>query len=71
MTKWISVKDRLPDDHQLVLAIPNNIACPAVLRFEAGSGLKEDGYLFMWPDMKAQVINISHWMPLPEIPNEC
>jgi len=65
---WISVKDKLPSHHQLVLAIPKNVACPVVLKFEAGAG-SGNGYLFMLPDLTGQVLNISHWMPLPELPN--
>lgn len=66
---WISVKDVLPSHDQLVLAVPKNINCPAVLRFQEGSG-SGNGYLFMWPDLKGQVLNISHWMPLPQPPKE-
>lgn len=69
MKEWISVKDRLPEDHQLVLAVPENIACPVVLRFHMDER-SFDGYLFMMPDMKSQVLNISYWRPLPEMPNE-
>lgn len=67
--QWIPVKDQLPEHEQLVLAVPKDVASPAVLRFQAGSG-SGNGYLFMWPDLKAQVRDISHWMPLPEPPHE-
>lgn len=66
---WISVKERLPENHQLVLAVPKDVACPTVLRFESGRGTV-NGYLFMHPNMTAQVLHISYWMPCPETPNE-
>lgn len=64
MSKWISVKDRLPeyDDKHLVYAESDNPDVPLimVIWYEplfGWSGLPED-----WIDA------ISHWMPLPENP---
>lgn len=60
--KWISVKDRLPEDHVAVLvfdSVCRNIY-KAWMSHDLGEWFSEE-YL---PDF----LNITHWMPLPEPP---
>ena len=56
-TEWISVKDRLPENHDPVLTFSNDI----------------DGCLYriMAPRfISGFTENVTHWMPLPEPPQE-
>lgn len=69
--KWISVKDRMPDNEQFVLIIASgkpreNITLEnAVVLAEYGS---EGWILEMWPEWSDP--NVTYWMPLPEPPKE-
>jgi len=63
--EWISVKDRLPEHNQFVLCVGTSKNM-AVLRCD----LDMNNYVFMFPDLKHQVKGVTHWMPLPEPPNE-
>ena len=73
MSEWISVKDRLPPDLVLVLGYRRNRATPyaAVYRQE-----RDDGNMWSWSgtvcheDMKKHCIIPTHWMYLPEPPND-
>ncbi len=62
--QWISVKDRLPEDGQDVLACVNGQVLISYVHgmkgFSSEWGLAENGET-IWP---------SHWMPLPEPPKE-
>lgn len=66
MNDWISVKDRLPNNDEIVLAHCHQIQTPAVLRFQHD----KNDYLWMWPNLIGQVLNVTHWMPLPEPPKD-
>lgn len=62
MSEWISVKDRLPEDHVAVLvfdSVCRNIY-KAWMSHDLGEWFSEE-YL---PDF----LNITHWMPLPNPP---
>lgn len=67
-SKWISVKDRLPELEKyklskLVLAwIPDHGRCFA-LRYDNGKGEQ-------WFSGGVEQPDITHWMPLPEPPKE-
>lgn len=64
MSEWISVKDRLPEDHVAVLvfdSVCRNIY-KAWMSHDLGEWFSEE-YL---PDF----LNITHWMPLPEPPED-
>lgn len=68
--EWISVKDRLPDNKEMVLIYcptlkhrnkKNNIKTGRKINF--GCGLRPEGCLGYDDDS-------THWMPLPEPPKE-
>jgi hypothetical protein len=71
VSKWISVKDRLPDKNGYVLVIASgkphkNITLKNA--FELAEYSKVGWILEMWPEWtKAKV---THWMPLPLPPTE-
>jgi hypothetical protein len=64
--KWISVKDRLPENRDDVLLCRkwwNEIRNPQMGWYNEVSG--------EWFDLSNRVIhNVTHWMPLPEPPKE-
>lgn len=59
---WISVKDRLPENKQIVLVI-NNLGEIAVCRADISWN-----FIFMLNDTNLQIKNVTHWMDLPEPP---
>ncbi len=61
--KWISVKDRLPENKQIVLVVDE-------FQEMAVCGIKiyPDVYIFMLHNTSKQIIEVTHWMPLPEPP---
>ena len=69
MSEWISVKDRLPEHEQCVLAVVLN-GKMQVTRFILDNQPfgKPEQYFFMWCDMHAQLPNVTHWQPLPDTP---
>ena len=75
-SKWISVKDRLPD-LELVAAKANDLdvyPCLCVVKHQMAIGgryvtkLFYDGENFMDGDMCPWTFETTHWMPLPEPP---
>ena len=69
---WISVKDRLPEEHKVVLCIVNgkpetNITLRNA--YQLGSWNKTEGWIIeeypVWEDAV-----VSWWQPLPEPPEE-
>lgn len=63
MSKWISVKDRLPQHNEFVLCVGTS-GIMEVLRCDLGL----NNYVFMNLNLSHQVIGITHWMPLPAPP---
>ncbi len=63
-SKWISVKDRLPEHGDVVLCWHKAKDYPIVLQFDKRSGFWLDD---QW-DYGMGLI--THWMPLPEAPKE-
>ena len=68
MGEWISVDDRLPDDSQDILLVVNGAR--VISGYYAGYNgahyvwkASRNGFVF-WDD------EITHWMPLPELPKE-
>lgn len=62
---WIKCEERLPRHNQFVLAIGTSGQIE-VLRFDLGL----NNYVFMNQSLTHQVVGITHWMPLPKVPNE-
>ena len=64
--EWISVKDRLPEDGEYVVCIakrnPFSMFMPMVAR------IKKNGWVN--PITEQYISEITHWMPLPELPKE-
>lgn len=85
MNKWISVKERLPehDEKILVYAKKGQVVCIFVDTIEMNKQLRAKGYpeeqwdinkkpySFCSQEISGNVLNnVTHWMPLPERPNE-
>lgn len=69
MNEWISVKDRLPEDGELVLVIADGeyentklVGAYQLADYSEGEGFILSEFPF------AENITVSHWMPLPEPP---
>ena len=60
MSEWISVKERLPDESEVVLVYGEN-ACDWVHEVALLEGE-------LWVDRGEGLDGVSHWMPLPEPP---
>jgi len=66
MTEWISVKDRLPEKNEIV-----GYVFDGTIRFDVyypgfcGSFESVNDFGFFVSEK-----NITHWMPLPELPKE-
>lgn len=55
--RWISVKDRLPEEHERILT------------YDKYSDVKENRLLMSKPCVSwSQGFHVTHWMPLPEPP---
>lgn len=70
--KWISVKDRLPDCMGEVLVIVSgkpheNVTLDGA--YEIAEYDQVEGWILeMWPEWESAVV--THWMPMPEPPEE-
>lgn len=69
--EWISVSERLPEPEKMVLLIVSgkvkNISF--VDAYELGEFDTDEGWILeMWPERKDP--KVTHWMPLPELPEE-
>lgn len=71
--KWISVKDRLPEDDVdvIVYAISNNGGHTIVVTFHTHTlyGFNIEGWASPWQYFTRNY-TITHWMPMPEPPKE-
>ena len=63
MSEWISVKERLPDDFEWVLAVDKD-RCVGEAMFSSMDG-SWDG-----PYGEYHLYGVTHWMPMPEPPGE-
>lgn len=60
MSEWISVKDRLPESPAKVLVIDDG---------EHVVAFYDKPYGWWFQDMHEYFGGITHWQPLPELPN--
>lgn len=67
--KWISVKDRLPEEGESVLVYDGNLPLSGKPHYEVASYRTfKNGSMFVSPPYSLQ--GIIYWMPLPEPPKE-
>jgi hypothetical protein len=65
---WISVKDRLPDKNEkVVVSIKHGNKSVCVTGFLDGSG---NGWQVDWDPEDPSFEAITHWMPIPPLPEE-
>ena len=73
MNKWIKCSDRMPEDMMDVLFtfVRDNIKCEYAIGHHEPSGWNS---CFLFNSMKLSndksIVNVTHWMPLPEPPDE-
>lgn len=60
--KWISVEERLPEELEDVLVLSRNGSCTWA---EVAHLMRNQ-----WWRVGIPMINVTHWMPLPEAPKE-
>ncbi len=71
MSKWIRVKDRLPERDGYVLVIASGNPRKNIMlknAFELAEYSAVGWLLEMWPDWMGA--KVTHWMPLPKPPTE-
>ncbi len=68
--EWISVKDKLPPENESVLVVVHGYR----RGFEPISLVEISSYShdfdFIFDDLPISRIDVTHWMPLPEPPEE-
>ena len=66
-SKWISVKDRLPEEDDLVLTLKDN---DGVCQDYDLARYQQDSfsYTFLWINSSRDEIEVTHWQPLPKLP---
>jgi hypothetical protein len=68
--EWISVEDRLPEQRDIVLIIRTNKYAPVIeLAFHV-PGFFNEWTLMSDPMNFENDLKITHWMPLPDIPED-
>lgn len=70
--EWISVKDRLPEHSQLILAsglMKGKIKGIALCEFFPSNQFYKD-YTFCSVNEFDYIENVTHWMKLPDLPRE-
>lgn len=70
MGKWISVKDRLPEDGQDVLIFTNGKTTVAKFLANGLNGLLSEIGMFVDLEIKGMYLNVYNWMSLPEPPEK-
>jgi len=84
--EWISVKDRLPEENQIVFGITPQCTNNEIMVFEyqyIDGAIDENGNEtsgWVWANCYGDITcfapewdddyEVTHWMPLPESPNE-
>ena len=69
MSKWISVKDRLPDQQVNVLICGKQFSDDAEIGWQYGGDFYIDEPVIAF-DGYEKVTGVTHWMPLPEPPEQ-
>lgn len=67
---WIRVEDRLPEIDEMVLVIASGQPLENIRLVDAVelASLDDDGWcLEMWPEYLGA--RVSHWMPIPDLPD--
>lgn len=64
MSEWISVKDDLPDEFPYDVLVMGKNECD---EYFYDIAFYDDGE---WKSLYWEGENITHWMPLPELPKE-
>lgn len=69
MSEWISVKEKLPPKGATVLACDD---CGDIYttRFSQGDSWMCECNCFVDSDVRSEVMDVTHWMPLPEKPKD-
>ena len=70
MTKWISVKDKLPELNKSVLTYSLPKGDITIAELPAGYINHPDSRLPLFMGGFRGLIEVSHWMPLPEPPTD-
>lgn len=73
--EWTSVNDRLPADNTPVLIVANGEIMIGAIEWEYPSWEETYQAFRYWdcpynPGQDWEWYNITHWMPLPELPNK-
>ena len=63
MYKWISIKEQLPKEHSLVIAISGKVLSYIIVSKFYHNHFWSVNDTLLGPD-------ITHWIPFPEYPNE-
>ena len=66
--RWISVKDKLPNDHQEILTYWPGYDQIQVQRFYLNYANLGPWWMFGWQNHSVEAGRITHWMPLPSPP---
>lgn len=61
LAKWIPVTERLPEQYRSVIGWT---------KFREMGEVEHDGKQFVWTDEESVPAFVTHWMPLPEPPQE-
>lgn len=69
--KWISIKDRFPDDYIEVLYFAiNDIGTKEIMTGHRVEGTWTHCCMFYRTVKLNDLVTVTHWMPLPKPPNE-
>ena len=73
-TKWISVKDKLPEDNQMVIGytpVDGYMFVGYLTHSKWGDILEEKWHIITAMRSDRRITKrVTHWMPLPELPKE-
>lgn len=70
MSNWISVEDRFPENNQRLLVVEYGEVFPAYFEAARESWIGHIPNRFRLYGTDGHFDNVTHWMPLPEPPQE-